>query len=93
MYDSNLNDNNYDWIELYNQTSQSINLSRWNITDNSEEDFQVGNSDHGNGLTIIPPPCYGLITDHDSKFYRNYLVSNKTVKFYMDDSANDSIYI
>ena len=54
MYDPEPNDNYNEWIELYNPTNQSINVSDWTITDNSAEDFLEGNFDHGNGTTIIP---------------------------------------
>ena len=87
MYDPELNDNYYEWVELYNPTNQSINLSGWSLIDNSAEDFVEGNYDHGNGTTIIPPFSYALITDHGTKFYNNYTVSNDTVKLYIDDSA------
>jgi len=87
MYDPELNDNYYEWIELYNPTNQSINLTDWSLTDNSAEDFLEGNSDHGNGTTILPPFSYALITDHGTKFYNNCSISNSTVKLYVDDSA------
>jgi len=54
MYDPEPNDNYNEWIELYNPTNQSINVSDWTITDNSAEDFLEGKFDHGNGTTIIP---------------------------------------
>jgi hypothetical protein len=37
----NLNDNYYEWVELYNPTNQSINLTGLSITDNSAEDFFI----------------------------------------------------
>lgn len=39
MYDPELNENYYEWIELYNPTNQSINLTGWSITDNPATDF------------------------------------------------------
>ena len=87
MYDPSINDNYYEWIELYNPTNKSINLTGWSISDNSGKDFIEGNSDNGNGTIIIPPESYALITDHGTKFYNNYSVSNNTVKLYIDDAS------
>jgi phosphatidylserine/phosphatidylglycerophosphate/cardiolipin synthase-like enzyme len=87
MYDPEIHDNYYEWIELYNPTNESINLSGWKIADNYVEDSLEGNYDHGNGTMIIPPYGYGFITDHGTKFYNNFSIPNETIKLYVDDAA------
>ena len=73
MYDPTQDDNYNEWIELYNPTNQSINVSGWSITDNSAEDFLEGDSDHGNDTTIIPPNGYAKIADHGQKSMKTSL--------------------
>jgi len=87
MYDPSISDNYYEWVELYNPTNKSINLSGWSLTDNSEEDNLEGNFENGNGTTIIPPFNYAIITDHGTKLYNNYSVLNNTLKLFVDDSS------
>jgi len=58
MYNPEPDDNYNEWIELYNPTNHPINISDWSITDNFSEDFIEGDSDHGNGTTIIPSHGY-----------------------------------
>ena len=50
MYDPLINDNYYEWIELYNPTNRSINLTGWKIADNYIEDFLEQYTIHGFGL-------------------------------------------
>jgi cardiolipin synthase A/B len=85
MYDPTQDDNYNEWIELYNPTNQSINVSGWSITDNSAEDFLKGDSDNGNGTTIIPPNGYAIIADHGTKVYENFSVSDNAIRLYVDD--------
>lgn len=87
MYDPELNDNYYEWVELYNPTNEPINISNWTITDNSETEFLEGDFDHGNGTTIIPPKGYAIITDHGTMFYENFSIPDDTIKLYVDDSS------
>ena len=85
MYNPEEDDNYNEWVELYNPTNQSINVSGWNIIDNFSEDVLEGDSDHGNGTTIIPPKGYAIIADHGTRIYENYSISNETIKLYVDD--------
>jgi phosphatidylserine/phosphatidylglycerophosphate/cardiolipin synthase-like enzyme len=85
MYNPEPNDNYNEWIELYNPTNHPINISDWSITDNFSEDFIEGDSDHGNGTTIIPSHGYAIITDHGTKAYENYSIANNVIRLYIDD--------
>ena len=87
MYDPELSDNYYEWIELFNPSNDSINLSGWTVVDNSENESIEGDFDHGNGTTIIPPLGYAIITDHGTKFYENFSIPEGTIKLYTDDSS------
>lgn len=87
MYDPELNENYYEWVELYNPINKSINLTGWSLTDNYVTDFLEGDYEHGNGTMIMYPFTYALITDHGTKFYNNYSTPNSTIKLYVDDSA------
>jgi len=87
MYDPELNENYYEWIELFNPTNKSINLSGWSLTDNYVTDYLEGDFEHGDGTMIIHPFNYALITDHGTKFYNNYSTPNSTIKLFVDDSA------
>ncbi len=87
MYDPEISDNYYEWIELFNPSNKSINLSGWTIVDNSENETIEGDFEHGNGTTIMQPKGYAIITDHGTKFYENFSISNDTIKLYVDDSS------
>lgn len=87
MYNPEPNDNYNEWIELYNPTNQSINLTGWSITDNSGKDFIEPDFDHGNGTLIIPPDGYAVITDHGTKAYENFTIPESTVSLYVDDKS------
>lgn len=87
MYDPTQDENYNEWIELYNPTNQSINVSGWSITDNFAEDFLEGDLDNGNGTTIIPPNGYAIIADYGTKIYENFSISNNAIRLYVDDSG------
>ncbi|MCX6667506.1 MAG: lamin tail domain-containing protein, partial [Euryarchaeota archaeon] len=85
MYNPTQDDNYNEWIELYNPTNQSINVSGWSITDNSAEDFLEGDLENGNGTTVVPPNGYAIIADHGTKIYENFSISNNAIRLYVDD--------
>ena len=87
MYNPVFNDNYYEWIELFNPTNYSINISGWSITDNSAEDFLEGDFNNGNGSTVIPSKGYAIIADHETKIYDNFSIPNQTIKLFVDDSS------
>ena len=87
MYDPEPSDNYNEWVELYNPTNKSINVTGWSIIDNSGEDFIEGNFDKSNGTTIIPQYSYAIITDQGTKAYENFKVANNTICLYIDDKS------
>ena len=87
MYNPASNDNYNEWIELYNPTNQSINLTGWSIVDNSGKDSIEPDFDHGNGTLVIPPHSYAVITDHGTKAYENFTIPDNIVSLYVDDKS------
>ncbi len=84
MYFPVENDHYNEWIELFNPTSFPIDVNNWTLYDGQEEDIIIGNSDHGDGSTVIAPGGYAIITDHGTKVYENFTVSESAVKLYVD---------
>ena len=87
MYYPNHNESYHEWIELYNPTSFFINVSGWTISDGQEEDSIGGDTDHGNGSTIIPPKGYALLVDHGTQVYDYLNISSQVTKLYVDDNS------
>ena len=87
MYNPECSDSYNEWIELYNPTNYSINLSGWSITDNYEEDSIEPDFDHGNGSLMIPPSGYAIITDHGTKAYENFTIPDNVIPLYVDDKG------
>ena len=71
-----------EYIELYNNGTNSANITGWRISDNNEEDSIEGNSND----IIIPGNSFALIIDSDSRVYSNFDVGNVTW-IYVDDTA------
>ncbi len=86
MYNPTNNDNYYEWIELYNPTNSSINLTDWTIKDNHETDTILPNNDAGNGSIILPAKHYAILTDQGTKLYEN-ISTNNTLLLYVDDAT------
>lgn len=86
MYNPIENDNYHEWIELYNPTNTSINLSGWTISDNYANDSIQPNTLQGNGSTLLPSKHYALITDQGTKLYKQIKV-NRTLLLFVDDAS------
>lgn len=75
MYDSVDSDTGNEWIELYNDENQSINLDGWKLFE--------GNANHilyyANGSTTINPRSYAIITSNTSRFLSNNPNFNQTL--------------
>ncbi|MDA1196800.1 MAG: lamin tail domain-containing protein [Nanoarchaeota archaeon] len=75
-----------EWIELYNNESQSVNVSGWFIGDELENDTLEGGLFLGRG-TIIPPQGFAIITDDSTRVYNNFDVEINAIKLYVNDGA------
>tara|TARA_Y100000310_G_scaffold118295_1_gene117158 strand:+ start:9289 stop:11532 length:2244 start_codon:yes stop_codon:yes gene_type:complete len=82
LEDENLNE----YIEIYNNGTQNINVSNWIIGDNTDNDTIEGGLYGGSG-TIIPPKSYALITDETTRVYNNFNVSEDAIRLYIDDAS------
>ncbi|MEF8879380.1 MAG: phospholipase D-like domain-containing protein [Candidatus Thermoplasmatota archaeon] len=87
MYHSENSDYYHEWIELYNPTNQTVNISQWTLSDNKETDFIQADMEHGNGTTFIPPKKYAILTDYGTKIYEQFNISKNTIKLKVDDSS------
>ena len=87
MFDPIQNDNYNEYIELYNPTKQSINISGWTISDNYAEDEIIADTSQGNNNTSIPPKGYAIITDIGSRAYENFSIENSSLFLTVDDKS------
>jgi hypothetical protein len=75
-----------EWIELYNNRDQEINVSDFKIGDEEDTDILEGGLFDGGG-TIIPPYGYALVTDEATRVYNNFKCSGDAIRLYVDDSS------
>src|SRR5512136_818904 len=61
MYHPLENENTNEWIELFNPTQTSIDVTDWMIADEKETDTLLADTDHGDGTTVIPSGGYAII--------------------------------
>ena len=87
MYHSAENENTNEWIELYNPTSEPLDVLGWMIADEKETDTLQADTDHGDGTTSIPPGGYALITDKGTTVYETTTVVDNVVRLSVDDST------
>jgi len=72
-----------EYIELYNNGTNTVNMTSWKINDSDDEDsFESFN---GNDI-LISGNSFALIVDSDSRVYSNFDVGNATW-IYVDDAA------
>jgi hypothetical protein len=72
-----------EYIEVHNVGMGSVNVTGWNLSDNSDEDILES---YDGGDIIIPGGGFALIVDTDSRVYSNFDIGNVTW-VYVDDSA------
>ncbi len=75
-----------EWVELYNNGNEAINVSSWVIGDDNDNDTIQGGLYNNEG-TIIPALGYAIITDDATRVYNNFNVSNDAVRLYVDDAS------
>jgi hypothetical protein len=75
-----------EWIEIYNNNDEAVNVSGWVIGDSNDNDTIEGGL-YGGAGTVIPGFGYGIITDDKTRVYDNFNVSSNTIRLYVDDSA------
>ena len=75
-----------EWIELYNDGENTVNVSNWVIGDDKDNDTLTGGLYYGAG-TVIPAKGFAVITDSETRVYNNFDVSPNAIKLYIDDSS------
>jgi cardiolipin synthase len=87
MYHPSENENTNEWIEVYNPTTEHVDVAGWLIADEKETDILQADSDHGDGTTRIPPGGYAIITDKGTTIYETYNVAPNALRLSVDDST------
>ncbi len=75
-----------EWVELYNEDSDDVDVKGWVIGDDKDLDLIEGGLFNGEG-TIIPGFGYAIITDEATRVYNNFNVSQDAIRLYVDDAA------
>ncbi len=81
------NENTNEWIELYNPTSDLINVDGWMIGDEKETDTIQADEVHGDGTTIIPSGGYAIVTDKGTTLYESIIIPDDAIRLSVDDST------
>lgn len=87
MYRPVENENTNEWIELYNPTSDPINVEGWMIADEKETDTIQADLINGDGMTIIPPGGYAIVTDKGTTLYDSVIIPDDAIRLSVDDST------
>ena len=75
-----------EWIEIYNNGTEAVNVSDWAVGDDSGNDTIEGGLYNGEG-TIIEPFGFAIITDDNTRTYNNFNASADAIRLYVDDSS------
>jgi hypothetical protein len=75
-----------EWIEIYNDENNAVNVSEWGIGDDISNDTLEGGLYNNEG-TIIEAFSYAIITDDATRVYNNFNVSQDVVRLYVDDAS------
>jgi hypothetical protein len=70
MYDLEGSDSGREWIEIYNTTTEDIDLSTWRLFE-AETNHKIKSAVEG-GPTSLPANTYGLLVDNFEKFNLDY---------------------
>lgn len=77
-----------EYVELYNNDTNSVNMTGWKITDGDDEDVLEGGS--GDEI-IIPGNSFAMIVDSDSRVYSNFDVGEVNWIYVEDDSIANKL--
>lgn len=87
MYHPTQPDSTNEWIELYNPTQDTIDLTGWTIADHTETDTITPDPTHGTGTAILPPNTYALLTDLDTTVYDIMTIPETALRLSVDDKT------
>jgi cardiolipin synthase A/B len=87
MYHPTQPDSTNEWIELYNPTTEPIDLTGWAIADRTEKDTIAPDPNHGTNTAILPPNEYAILTDRDTTVYETFTIPDTTLRLSIDDKT------
>ena len=93
MYNPVPSDTYNEWIELYNNGTDSVSLENWKLCDKEIHSGYIDRDRDGalyrNASIIIPPGGYALITDGSSgtEVYDNFTVSETALALHVDAAS------
>lgn len=87
MFRPTANENTNEWIELYNPTSDPMDVEGWMIGDEKETDLLQADIVHGDGTTLIPPGGYAIVTDKGTTLYDTCVIPDDAIRLSVDDST------
>lgn len=79
MYDLKVADDGHEWVEIYNNSSQSIDLTDWRFNDGSNHIFNVPPEKGSQGSIIINPFTYAILADNALTFLNDHASFSGTV--------------
>lgn len=82
LADEDLNE----WIEIYNNGTEPVDIKGWSVGDDKDNDTLEGGLYNKEG-TLIPSQGYAIITDYNTRVYNNFNISQETTKLYTDDET------
>ncbi|MDG6229008.1 MAG: phospholipase D-like domain-containing protein [Candidatus Thermoplasmatota archaeon] len=85
MYGPLLDDSKYEWIELYNPTNTSYDLTNWSVRDNSQTDTLHPFNTTITDSMVLNPYSYAIITDKDTLLYTNLSNNIDALRITVDD--------
>lgn len=74
-----------EWVEIYNPTSQAVNLSGWSLIDNKNTDTIRCCLFNQTCSLLIPALSYAIITDQDTTLYHS--LQTDALKICVDDNS------
>ncbi len=80
-------ENTNEWIELYNPTTEPLDVEGWMIADEKETDIILADTMNGDGSTSIPPGCYAILTDKGTTIYETATIPDDVIRLSVDDST------
>lgn len=72
MYDLDGADDGHEWVEIYNNNSQMIDLTDWRFNDGSNHIFNAPPEKGSQGSIIINPFAYAILADNAFNFLADH---------------------
>ena len=79
LYDAPGTDTDQEYVELLNNGSAPVDLTKWKISDGSSHTFNVPPKNGGTGSIIIAPGGYALLVDNAANFIAGHSSITGTV--------------